>query len=236
MWISPDENSNNNTNRLTRSPSKSTCSCSSHLSPSSPNPIPTATPHFLAKSPNSRRSMEEVWKDITLASLHGPHSTSTNLQDFLATPFHKLPRTTVDDASSADPSSGAAQIAFLGALPPPPAGILSLNNSGSEVDFRFLESNSSAGPVKPSPQSQTTLPSLVVSYDNSAIDTLRSSSAFPTNSKKRPQEDGDNSTDRRHERMIKNRESAARSRARKQEKLPFSLSLSIFILIKYCFC
>ncbi|KAH7528053.1 hypothetical protein FEM48_Zijuj05G0030900 [Ziziphus jujuba var. spinosa] len=144
--------------------------------------------------------MEEVWKDITLASLHDHHSTSTSttLQEFLATPFHKDP--------SSDPSSCACEISFLGALPPPPAGIMSLNNSGSGFECRFLESNTCAGSLQPTPQLQTaTMAPLVV-----ALDTLRSSSVCPTDSKKRPQENGDNSTDRRHKRMIKNRESAAR--------------------------
>nr|XP_024924135.2 bZIP transcription factor 27-like [Ziziphus jujuba var. spinosa]XP_048332232.1 bZIP transcription factor 27-like [Ziziphus jujuba var. spinosa] len=220
MWTSPDGNSNNNTSRLTCSPSdsdsdsdsksktksSSTCSSSSLFSPSSPTPITPSPPSFPDSSNTTRKPMEEVWKDITLASLHDHHSTSTSttLQEFLATPFHKDP--------SSDPSSCACEISFLGALPPPPAGIMSLNNSGSGFECRFLESNTCAGSLQPTPQLQTaTMAPLVV-----ALDTLRSSSVCPTDSKKRPQENGDNSTDRRHKRMIKNRESAARSRARKQ--------------------
>ncbi|OMP11790.1 hypothetical protein CCACVL1_00262, partial [Corchorus capsularis] len=39
---------------------------------------------------------------------------------------------------------------------------------------------------------------------------------FPSFPKKRAQENNENSVDRRHKRMMKNRESAARSRAGKQ--------------------
>jgi len=59
------------------------------------------------------------------------------------------------------------------------------------------------------------------------FDSLGSSSLFPSICRKRPQENDDVSGgDRRHERMIKNRESAARSRARKQES--FSPSKKLF--------
>lgn len=94
------------------------------------------------------------------------------------------------------------------------------------VDLGFLESTTaSTVPVRAAgPQSQTvvndTPSNFVATYNSTLLGTLGSSSVFPSstnNTKKRPQENGDNSTDRRHKRMIKNRESAARSRARKQE-------------------
>ncbi|KAK8710432.1 hypothetical protein V6N13_145756 [Hibiscus sabdariffa] len=113
--------------------------------------------------------MEEVWKDISLASLQdnssikalsvnpNPHTQYFIVQDFLARPFRK------------DPPANRASL-----LPPPPT-VLSLN-SAPGVDF----------------------------IDKSGFD------------KKRVQEPDCASGDRRHKRMIKNRESAARSRARKQ--------------------
>ncbi|KAK8687308.1 hypothetical protein V6N13_086133 [Hibiscus sabdariffa] len=117
--------------------------------------------------------MEEVWKDISLASLQdnssikglsvnpNPHSTQHFIvQDFLARPFRKDPPTN-----------------RVSPLPPPPT-VLSLN-SAPGVDF----------------------------IDKSGLASF---------DKKRVQEPDCASGDRRHKRMIKNRESAARSRARKQ--------------------
>lgn len=76
----------------------------------------------------------------------------------------------------------------------------------------------------PNPQLQTTQTHATVTTSthsfvsslHSPFNVLGSSSLLPSYSKKRAQENGDTSTDRRHKRMIKNRESAARSRARKQ--------------------
>ncbi|KAH7567103.1 hypothetical protein JRO89_XS07G0017200 [Xanthoceras sorbifolium] len=90
-----DNNNYNNNNRVSISPSKSSsiCSSPSSLSPSSPNA-------------STRKSMEEVWKDINLASLHGHSDTATAtatattncrgfpgliLQDFFARPFNEDP-------------------------------------------------------------------------------------------------------------------------------------------------
>ncbi|CBI22122.3 unnamed protein product, partial [Vitis vinifera] len=100
--------------------------------------------------------MEEVWKDINLASLHdhpsredlsvlprpqNPHASFRGviLQDFLARPFNKEPPTSV---ASLDQST-VTEARIYGSLPPPPATVLSLN-SGPE--FHFLESSHPARP------------------------------------------------------------------------------------------
>ncbi|KAF3446812.1 hypothetical protein FNV43_RR11992 [Rhamnella rubrinervis] len=174
-------------------------------------------------------------KDITLASDLHHHSTTispTTLQDFLATPFHKHHPPKKDASSSA-----AADTTFLPSLTPQPAGLLSFNSGSGVVDLGFLEStNASTVQVRAAdPQSRTvvnaTPSNFVATYNSALLDTLGSSSVFPSrtnNTKKRPKENGDASTDRRHKRLIKNRESAARSRARKQESW-----LSIYPLVDF---
>ncbi|KAJ9186421.1 hypothetical protein P3X46_001994 [Hevea brasiliensis] len=199
---------NDNFSRNSYSPSKSSSSCSS-LSPQEVNP----------SSP--RKSMEDVWKDINLTCLQEcPSSTNHTalppgmiLQDFLARPFNKDPPT--------EPSSDRGTD-FLNSLATRPATMLSLN-SGS--DFEILESGTV--PRRPNPQlhshARVDTPSFG-SWLISPFDALGSSSVFPSICQKRLQETHNNSTDRRHKRMMKNRESAARSRARKQESLSLSLS------------
>ncbi|KAG8662834.1 protein FD [Manihot esculenta] len=158
--------------------------------------------------------MEEVWKDINLASLHDHssgdqdiavaptrHNQHRNpnfiLQDFFARPFSKDPQTRrVSAHAQGDP-------ALYGSPVPPPATVLSLNTGPG---FDFLDN--SDYPLRPTSH----LPSHPVSSFNSPFEALDSSSF----SKKRVQESDNSSCDRRHKRMIKNRESAARSRARKQ--------------------
>ncbi|XP_030955858.1 protein FD-like [Quercus lobata] len=230
MWTSSGGNNHNsNNNRVTSSPSKSsTCSSPSPFSPSSPSIIST---------PQPRKCMEEVWKDIGLSSLHNhpnnnnnnnnkslSHSTTSTttsyrgmiLQNFLAQPLNKDPPTRAPSSLPNDPSS-AQKTLFLASLAPHPATILSLN-SGSD----FLET--CTVPIRPNPQFQShasttvtaTTPSFVSSLMSSTFDVLASSSVFPSYCNKRAQVNDDSPSDRRHKRMIKNRESAARSRARKQ--------------------
>ncbi|KAG6776608.1 hypothetical protein NC652_014929 [Populus alba x Populus x berolinensis] len=224
MWSSPGANIDNNNTSNSKvsgnSPSKcfsSTCSSPSPFSPSPPIPN---------QSMNGA-SMEEVWDDINLASLHDHSNTNTSsntnrhsfngmvFQDFLARPSNK---DTSTRAASKEPSSGGGNSFLKNPLGPPPATMLSLN-SGSDR-FHYLESSNTVS-VRPNPQMHSHANGGAISFDSSLdspFDALGSSSVLLSICKKRPQENGDVSGgDRRHKRMIKNRESAARSRARKQE-------------------
>ncbi|XP_034683995.1 protein FD [Vitis riparia] len=205
---------NNNNNRVSSSSSKSS-STSSSPSPFSPASSVLPTPRG--------KNMEEVWKDINLASLHdhpsredlsvltrpqNPHANFRGviLQDFLARPFNKEPPTSV---ASLDQST-VTEARIYGSLPPPPATVLSLN-SGPE--FHFLESSH---PARPHSHLVQHNPISNVASFSAPFDALASSTGLTSFGKKRFSESDNNSCDRRHKRMIKNRESAARSRARKQ--------------------
>ncbi|XP_038722175.1 protein FD-like [Tripterygium wilfordii] len=149
--------------------------------------------------PLGAKTMEEVWKDITLLqdqSVMTPRPAITQnhhhhlhnnpnytLQDFLARPFNKDPPTTVIHGASH-----------------PASPVLNLN---SGAGFDFLEPNEQ---FRASNGSAFTNP----------FDALGSSNGLPCFGKKRVRESDNSSVDRRHKRMIKNRESAARSRSRKQ--------------------
>ncbi|XP_044475013.1 protein FD-like [Mangifera indica] len=226
MW--PSASRNNNTS-CSRSPSKSkstssTCSSPAPFSPSYSSP--------------TRTTMEEVWRDISLSSLddHSNSILSNNinkysnnrrsnypsliLQDFLARPFN-------NDPSPRRPSS---EPSFP--LKSPLATMLSLNSGSACSDVQHPESGSC--PARPNQKlnghhSSGTC-SLGCSH-NSVLDATGSPTVFPPYCKKRVSEKDEYSEERRHKRMIKNRESAARSRARKQESFcPFSLSF------KFSFC
>uniref|UniRef100_M4F840 BZIP domain-containing protein n=1 Tax=Brassica campestris TaxID=3711 RepID=M4F840_BRACM len=134
-------------------------------------------------------TMEEVWKEINLASLH-PHRqlnidhepvlsnqnpNKSIFQDFLNKPLNQEP----------PPSSSSTHHVSLLA---PPATVISLNTHSIDTHF-----------------------------DESAM--------FGCFGKKRGQDSDESRGDRRHKRMTKNRESAARSRARKQERVsPYTSS------------
>ncbi|CAK7346141.1 unnamed protein product [Dovyalis caffra] len=200
-----------------KSPSKSSSStCSSPL-PFSPSPIP-----------NQLMTGNSIWDDINLASLQDHPNTSFSknndhhafhgmmFQDFLARPSDKDTQTRV---ASKEPSSGGGNTFLENSLGSPQATMLSLN-SGSDL-FQYQESSTSNVPVRPNPQMHSHAGGGTISFDSyldSPFDAL-ASSFFPFSScKKRPLENGGGTgSDRRHKRMIKNRESAARSRARKQE-------------------
>ncbi|XWS20919.1 hypothetical protein CRYUN_Cryun30bG0010700 [Craigia yunnanensis] len=215
MWASPGRNKNNSIYKASSSPSKSSSACSFPAPCSPPSPI---IPNLLEK-----KSMEEVWKDISLASLNDHPadtviSTTTNnptfpsmiLQDFLARPLNKEPprRSGVsNDTSLAEETTIFSSLASI------PGKILSLN---SESDFQYIESGD---PVRPNSavnaSAGVATPSFGSSH-NSTVHGFGSSAVFPSFCEKRAQENNENSDDRRHKRMMKNRESAARSRARKQ--------------------
>ena len=127
-------------------------------------------------------TMEEVWKDINLASLHqhrqlnidhepvlsNQNPNNSIFQDFLNKPLNQEP----------PPSSSSTH---HGSLLAPPATVISFNPHSIDTHF-----------------------------DESAM--------FGCFGKKRGQDSDESRGDKRHKRMTKNRESAARSRARKQVK------------------
>ncbi|XP_057467067.1 protein FD-like [Actinidia eriantha] len=149
--------------------------------------------------------MEEVWENINLASLHDNlarsdptrtnHNLALNFQDFLARPVDRNPPT----KPSGDRISPE----------PPPAPSLSLN-SGTD-QFNYLLSHSDPLRSNPILQALPVLNGPPPNADPFDIDLTSSDTG-----RKRLPECENNSADRRHKRMIKNRESASRSRARKQ--------------------
>ncbi|KAF3440337.1 hypothetical protein FNV43_RR18621 [Rhamnella rubrinervis] len=156
--------------------------------------------------------------------LYHPHPTSTSnnfrsmiLQDFLARPFgndhHHPPTSVVSTSTTHDITT-----ALYGPTTtlPPPATALSLN---SRPEFHFLGNSDPLPPHNSHVQSD---PISNVTSFSCPLEALASSSGLPSFGKKRfPESEtgsgSDAGGDRRRKRMIKNRESAARSRARKQE-------------------
>ncbi|XP_010548260.1 PREDICTED: protein FD-like isoform X2 [Tarenaya hassleriana] len=199
-----DSNKNKSLDRVsssTSSPSSSTSSSSLPISQAQFKPQP---------------AMEEVWKDINLASIHHhgqiPHDPRVRtqhpnsiLQDFLNRPqSHDPPPTRLSMGSSSNGDTSTVT-ALYGSPLPPPATVLSLNSSAG---FEFLDN------PDPHLQNHPHLSSNISSL-TTPFEALASAGQFGFYGKKRGQ-DSDSSSDRRHKRMIKNRESAARSRARKQ--------------------
>ncbi|KAK4754073.1 hypothetical protein SAY87_002177 [Trapa incisa] len=148
--------------------------------------------------------MEELCKGIGPSFLHHPGDPSAAaaagregvmFQDFLGSP---LPNTILGRQVGSSLSSSPALI-----NDPQPATVLSLN---SGVEFHFLETFS---PLRSS--------SVSSSFDCRPFEALASSSpALSCFAPKKRSNDVPESSDQRYKRMIKNRESAARSRARKQ--------------------
>uniref|UniRef100_M4CD09 BZIP domain-containing protein n=1 Tax=Brassica campestris TaxID=3711 RepID=M4CD09_BRACM len=151
----------------------------------------SSLPHSYSQAKNMTQvTMEEVWKDINLASLHqhrqlnidhepmlsNQNPNNSIFKDFLNKPLNQEPQ-------PLPPSSSSSTLHRSLLPPPPPETVLSLNPHSINTHF-----------------------------DESA--------RFGCFGKKRGGQESDESRgDRRHKRMIKNRESAARSRARKQECL-----------------
>ncbi|XP_020423467.1 protein FD isoform X1 [Prunus persica] len=238
---SDQTNYNTTSNNSTNTP-KRVASSSTNSSWSSSSPSPFSHQPFSLQTP--QRTMEEVWKDINLASLsettpnrrssllhhinlpHGTHDPNfRNLQDFLARPFsHNEPpvslvSTPTEQATLNSPASPP--------LPPPgPPPVLSLTNSGSDHFQLFYVSDPLIRPPSSEfhPHHRQSNPnnissSVSNSFSASPFESLAASSSGLPSFGKRAFPDSDHSNsggDRRHNRMIKNRESAARSRARKQ--------------------
>lgn len=160
-------------------------------------PSPFSYFFSLLKNPNPN-PMEEVWNDITLSSLHNPRAT------FRPTNLQDF----------------LARPFSLAAVPsPPPITATALSSNSINPDDHFgkthqpIINNNNNAP-----------PNVLSSFNVPFVDVLASP---PGDERKRLPETFRNSSNPRHKRMIKNRESAARSRARKQENI--SLSLSNFI-------
>ncbi|KAM0970208.1 hypothetical protein ACFX13_018579 [Malus domestica] len=219
-----------------------TTSTSSWSSSSSPSPFSQPS-----SFQTPQRTMEEVWKDFNLASLtdpttqirsssstspllqinlpngphqghhHHPNFRNMTLQDFLARPF------------AHDSPAAAAALVSAAASPPSPLApaaptLLGLNNPGSEFQL-FYASDSlrppSSGFIDHHQANHNNISSSVSnSFSGCPFESLAASSFGLPSFGKRSFTESDNSNsggDRRHKRMIKNRDSAARSRARKQE-------------------
>lgn len=197
--------------------------CSSPLPPS--NTPPTT---------GTNKSMDEIWKDIDLiSSLHRPTS-AFHLQDFLSPhppppPLHlqSQPATT----TCTPPSTGrrGGPHSSRSHPPPPPATTLNLSSRLESRNINPKKSKSKqqsrhAFVEKPSIISSSLNPPPWGTWHSFTNKTWCGTSHSFTN--KRPAEtEEDQSADGRFKRMIKNRESAARSRDRKH----VSLSLYIYI-------
>ncbi|KAE8736161.1 Detected protein of unknown function [Hibiscus syriacus] len=168
--------------------------------------------------------MEEVWKDITLPSLKDRPAVSTTpnnpnfpdiiLLDHFARPINNKQTPTLGTLHVSNDISLSQGSAILGSRPPTPATILTLNSCS---DLRYVDIG---GPLRSSPTLNAptgfaAAPSFGSSH-NTSVHGFDSSPVFPTFGRKRAPEINEKSNDMRHKRMMKNRESAARSRARKQ--------------------
>ncbi|KAK1305455.1 Protein FD [Acorus calamus] len=159
-------------------------------------------------TPLSRKTMEEVWKDISLSNLHPHTSNPTNhhhhnhpffrssmsLQDFLSRPFRTPP-----------PSPPPPP-------PPPPLPHTMLSLNSNPNCFRHMDPFQVPN-YGHSAAAASLIASSDVSFEAGAVGS--SQGLFSVYKRRLPEQDGI-SGDQRHKRMIKNRESAARSRARKQ--------------------
>ncbi|KAL2457640.1 basic region/leucine zipper motif 27 [Forsythia ovata] len=137
--------------------------------------------------------MEEVWKDINLSSLRSTEDThKTSFRGAIFQDFLARPYDKHPPTSTVSSSFGSPP-------PPPPAIVLNLNSSPDQLNF-FGNSNSL--------QQSSGLTSL---SSQGFLGASQVNKRFP--------DSDNNSRERRHKRMMKNRESAARSRARKQESI-----------------
>ncbi|CAL9076148.1 unnamed protein product [Musa acuminata var. zebrina] len=203
MWPPEQDNHHGSSNNRAASSSSS-----SRTSPSS------TTSTLLPRTPK-RRTMEEVWRDISLCSLHhqerqltpmnhhqrhspatSPSFRATMLQDFLAGPLNRPHAVPPDDVPR--PRSSTTPLTQLSLSP-----TLEIQPMGSDAHANSSSSGYNASFISPAFSGNMRRPPSPIGL-------------FSFCSKEAVSENPSASCDRRHKRMIKNRESAARSRARKQ--------------------
>ncbi|KAK1296553.1 Protein FD [Acorus calamus] len=200
---------NNNKNRVI---STITTSSSSFSSPT----ITTTTTTSL-----SRKTMDEVWKDINLSNLHDHHQqqptmdfrSPMTLQDFLSRPFH-IPSSAPRDMGPPPPPQPPPS-------PPPPHNMLNLKSNMNNFLYMDPLQTSNTGPSAAIANSD-------VSFEGGDVGS--SGGLFSFYKKRLPEQDAI-SGDRRHKRMIKNRESAARSRLANRHPL-MSLCFFLFLAVE----
>ncbi|CAN6984610.1 hypothetical protein BRARA_A00255 [Brassica rapa] len=211
----------------------------SSISSSSPSSSSSSL-HSSQDSQEAQKSslitMEEVWEDIHHLNRHSQHPQHNHeprfrshnhqnpdsiFQDFLNGPLNHEP--TIPMGSSSNGHTTTVTALFSSSPLPPPATVLSLN---SGAGFEFLDNQD---PLVTSNLHSHNHLTDVPSFNTSLED-------FTCFGKKRGQESNEGSGNRRHKRMIKNRESAARSRARKQECASLSSSTNLLLLQKKKCC
>ncbi|GAB2224441.1 hypothetical protein Droror1_Dr00005201 [Drosera rotundifolia] len=191
-------------------------------SSSSTSTISTLSSSSSTSSAPAPPAMDDVWKDITLSSSATTFPSNRNnnhnnnhivLQDFL---------------SSANPAltsrvGGAAAVFYQNTqnhpavVVPLPMTALSLNSGAP--DFCFLDDQTVGGDGVQHGRHNNLRDVPVPNFDVGFEGFSPSGTFMGSFGRKRFSEEAEmGSGDRRHKRMIKNRESAARSRARKQER------------------
>ncbi|KAJ8550134.1 hypothetical protein K7X08_033841 [Anisodus acutangulus] len=187
MWLSSSEEQHHHHKALNKN-------LSTHSSKSSSSSTPSNYNH--PNNPIFNKTMEEVWKDINLSCSRDhidPQNASTSNTNFggmILQDFLARPFAN-DHHPTATP------------VPAPPHAVtmLALNSTGRDQLY-FL---SNLNPLRQSSISQQN------TISHRPLGSPAGRKRYPD------QSDNNNSGDQKNKRMIKNRESAARSRARKQE-------------------
>ncbi|KAF7129922.1 hypothetical protein RHSIM_Rhsim10G0207400 [Rhododendron simsii] len=158
--------------------------------------------------------MEEVWNDINLTSLHDHPHRHRHRRSAADNPTTLRGHNFLDFLSAKNPPPPPQQQqqqppplhGGYGSPPSPPSAVALRLNSGPDDNHQF--SSILEGPLLG--------PISSASCFDVSLEGLASASSLPCLERKRCPESDQNPGERRHKRMIKNRESAARSRARKQ--------------------
>ncbi|KAL8472488.1 hypothetical protein ACS0TY_029003 [Phlomoides rotata] len=143
------------------------------------------------------RTIDEVWEDIALAADLHHHPSSRGV--------------ILQDFLSKDPPLTTASASGFSPSPPPPPTMLTLSSRPDSFNALLMQPHHRIQPISPA---------------STAFDAVAPEDAAG-GGKKRFAEFDRSSGDHRFKRMIKNRESAARSRARKQESFSPLLFQSI---------